>query len=249
MVDAWDPGHWDNIVNNTGTGSGDDQFAAAAAAAAAEVGTDAYGDYTVTLPSGAQWSVSTQAEVEFVTALTNQYAEQFGFDNISDLADLDKVVRNEFLLFRWESQLGSGVILEPTGPRPLSAGELDALAKRVENKSTENRQLKRQLQLDATSRSKTSGKGSPAAWFEGVLDAAERFGIHRNEQAALAIQLAMDLIGRAEFVQRASRTEQEIVGITETGVLEYIMGDFRDTFLKFAEKWEEEEQQYWVQDI
>lgn len=268
MVDAWDPEAWglddddepaapavastptpespqQPVPGPTRPAADDDLFdglTANAAAAALELDRD--DELAAILPSGDKWELQTRAEVEFATRLSSLYAEQFGFENISDIADVDQIVRNETLLFRWDRQTGSGV--GPTGA-PLKASEIDAINRLAQAKQTENRQLKRQLQVAASSRQ--SGKGSPAEWFELVLDSALAHEIHRHKHHDVMREACYDLIGRVQFVKQATADEQRMVGIDEDGLLDYLMGDFEARIISFDELYQEEEQSAWVDEL
>lgn len=198
------------------------------------------------LPSGAPILVLTRGEAEWVQRNAALYAEQFGFQNVSDLNDLDGIIRAELMLFRWELWQTRG---RDYHGRRLTGMELETYARLSKERQTEVRHQKKQLQLDATTRSKVSGKGSPAQWFDELLDAAHKMAIHRNMQAALAIELAMDLISRAQFIQKASPEEQRIVDITEANLVQFIVEEFAPRFMELDEKFQMEEQQYWVQAI
>src|SRR5690242_10182343 len=61
-----------------------------------------YRGIEVTLPSGATFLVANEGEKEYIEFSTSEYLDAFDFSSISDLRELDAIVRSEMLLWRWD---------------------------------------------------------------------------------------------------------------------------------------------------
>src|ERR1041385_1784058 len=66
---------------------------------------DAESGIPVELPSGAQFLVLNDDERVYVESRVNDYQSQLHLENVSDLAELDRVVGMELLCHRWASWL------------------------------------------------------------------------------------------------------------------------------------------------
>jgi hypothetical protein len=197
---------------------------------------------SVTMPSGALFPVSNQIEVDFLISRADRYQEQNRFHNISDLADLDRLLIQELLSFRWAYFLSTGT--DYHGEEINDA----QLRKSVNDYSVEIRRLKDQLGIDKTSRDRARGEDSVSEYVLRLGIRAREFGIHRDEQAAMVIELGQQLIALMTYYDNMDDVERREAGLTKDDFFEWIRTTFRTEFERLDIEFRKN-QKMWVRDI
>jgi len=197
----------------------------------------------VTLPSGHPFQVLNDDEAAYVDAQTALYTDQFRFESVSDLDDLDEVIRKELLIRRWGQFLAWGC--------DYGGGKIDTHQLRQSSKewSAELRQLKKSLGMDKLTRDKTSGKGSVAERFQSILERAKRFGIHRVNQLDRALELTNELIGLVQLHRNLSPEEQRELHVTPQDILDWIWDRYRPEYQEIDDHFRATEQRYWIREM
>jgi hypothetical protein len=170
--------------------------------------------FDVALPSGATIKVRTQDEADQMRRRTEMYEEQFSLDNVADLAELDRCVLFELDLLRISAWLSLG--------HDYDDGKIDEdkLRQRLREASAELRQVKKGLMVDRVAREKTTGKGSVPERWAAICDQARQFGLHRNNQAAKAHELAMQLISLMDLRTRTTAKEKRMLRCSDEDFIE-----------------------------
>lgn len=198
--------------------------------------------YDVALPSDAPFTVLTDDELAHFEYLVTGYQEGFALQHPSDVSDLDRIVILELLVYRWGRWQADG--------KDYDGNTVDVLTlqKQTKDYSTEIRQLKKGLGVDAISRQKASGKGSVAHYIEALLARAGAFGYLRNQQHAKALELINDIISLAEMSRNCLPDEQRRFGVTPEGIIDFILDVARSEYQAIDQHFQETQAQYWVRD-
>lgn len=199
-------------------------------------------EIAVTLPSGAPFIVLTDEERDYFEQLVAGYEEGFAFQHPSDVADLDKIIGFELMIHRWQAWLAANRQYDNEKIDPLD------LQKRCKENSTEVRQLKKSLGVDAISRNKASGKGSVPFFIEALVQRAEAFGIMRNDQFDKALELANELIGLADWSLNCTPEEQRKFGIDADGLRDWIVNVFKPEFQQIDLDFQQNQQRMWIRE-
>lgn len=197
----------------------------------------------VELPSGVIFKVWNQDEADYVTASTNGYMTAFDFSGHSDLRELDAIVRAEMLCNRWDQWLAAGVDYE--GARI----DIKLITAQLSGRLTELRQQKKALGIDKVTRDKTRGDGSPAQYLSNLLIRARAWGIHRNHQADLAMQLLNFIFGQATAWSNMSPDQRREMDLTAEDILTHVLNEYLPQWRELDDHFMTTEQTYWVADL
>jgi len=178
----------------------------------------------VTLPSGTKWLVLTTGEQKFVQRLTKAYTDTFKFTNISDVSGLDQIVQLEMLMHRIASQLAlghdylGGVLPDEGGMR-----------RQLQQLSAELRQLKDSLRLDRTSRTQDEDTET-IGYITMLLKRADVFGIKRDDETAMAIELMNEVLGKVQLYHNSTEEERKEMRCTPVDIVEWLHTKGREKF-------------------
>lgn len=170
----------------------------------------------VAMPSGAEFKVLTQDEADYLDDRVTRYMDTNKFVNISDLADIDRMLIFELLTFRYGLWLARG--------RDYfnETVESQSLRKTLIEMSGELRMIKTKLQIDKISRDRNRGADSVAVYLETLRRRAKEFGIHRDRQTAKAIELMNDIIAFLTVHDNADETEKRELHVTDNDFFEFL---------------------------
>jgi hypothetical protein len=193
----------------------------------------------VKLPSGAEWRVLTPGEVKYTRERVKLYTQTFKFSNVSDLADLDRVVALETLTHR----MSLFVSLErdyENGP----VGDIPGLRRQLGDLSNELRQLKKSLRLDKASRAQDD-QADVIMYLEQLRQRAKAFGIHRDEQLAVGLELVNQLIALVQLHLNATEQERKEMRCTQQDIVDWVWNDLRPKFEAVDERFRKTNQRMW----
>lgn len=197
----------------------------------------------VLLPSGAEFKVLTQSEVDYLEDRAERYLHDQKFVNVSDLQDIDRMLIFELLVYRiglWLSR-GRDYFDEPV--------DNQSLRKWLVEVSRELRQLKSTLGIDKTSRDRNRGTDSTAAYIENLRRRAKEFGIHREAQLAKALELANELMGLMTVNENADPQEQNELHVTDKDVMAWIRTVYVPEYTALDAHFRKHAQRFWVRDL
>ena len=162
-----------------------------------------------------EFEVLDDIEVKWWERALNGYLDQYKFDNIADLQDLDRLLRSELLSFRWgnwlarEADYDGNVIDEKVVRSSLM------------EKDRELRLLKKHMGMDRKGRIESESQ-STADYLSELKRRAKEFGVHRNHQVAKAIDLFMDLKTLVGLNERTDPQEQAELAVTEHDIIQWV---------------------------
>lgn len=201
----------------------------------------------VRLPSGLLQPVRNFAEQRHLASQVALYAEHNQLTNIADLSELDRLLILELMAYRFGNWLGRGKDYDDEEINEKVVND------QLGGLSTEIRLVKKNLGLDRPARERASGQGSVAHYWEQLRVRAQAFGIHRNEQAAKAIELAMQFISLVQVHDNcADQAEREKLHCTEEDFMKWVREVFTPEFMAIDEKFRTEgpmAQTYWIREM
>lgn len=193
----------------------------------------------VVLPSGAKFFVH-ETEVSYFNERVKKYQSDNHFTNMSDLQDLDRLVMEELLVWRW------GMWLSQKRDYWGEPVDENSWQKAVKDHSAEIRQLKKSLGLDKETRDKTKGEGSVDAYLNSLRARAKEFGVMRNEQASKAIELMMQVKALVTLYDNCDEQERAEQHITLEDFMEWLHTTAIPEFDIIDANFRATSQTYWI---
>jgi hypothetical protein len=197
----------------------------------------------VTLPSGAEFSVLTQAEVNYVNDRVQRYLADNHFVNVSDFQDVDRMLIMEVLCFRWATWISRQ---QDYFGDPIDES---ALRRSLNDYSQETRQLKKMLGIDKVARDKQKGEGSVAEYIENLRARAKEFGVMRETQLDKALELTQQLIALITLSDNCDQFEQRELHVTTNDVVDWIREVYIPEFQAVDAHFRQNSQRTWVRSM
>lgn len=199
------------------------------------------GGLIVRMPSGTSQPVMNFRELEYLEDRVAQYHEHNQLTNIADLAELDRLLVMELMAHRIGIWLGQG--------RDYQGEEINdrQLQDQLNSHSTEIRLVKKTLGLDRPARERAKGEGSTAHYWEQLRVRAMAFGVHRNEQAAKAVELAMQLTSLIQVHDNCADEKERVdLHCTLKDIMQWVRDVFIPEFALLDEEFRRTQQTYWI---
>lgn len=199
------------------------------------------GGVLVTSPSGAEIKLLTEGEAEYYNQVAARYLSDNIFTNVADIQELDRVLVMETMAYRWSKWL-----LEERD----YFGELvnvQELQKNINEYSKEIRLVKKALGIDKATRDKEHGE-TVADYLHNLRLRALEMGVVRNEQAAKAIELWMELVGKVTFHKNCTPEERMEFNGSADDVIAWIESKIPE-FDQIDEAFRATSQKYWIRKI
>ena len=196
--------------------------------------------YYAMSPSGFKVPLMTQTEVDFYNAIAQRYQEDNKFANISDLLELDRLLRLEISCFRWDHW-------NLTGTDYKGQPAMSNLQKNIQDASKEIREIKGGLGIDKKTRDKEKGD-TIAAFFDNLRLRAKEFGIHRDEQNARSITILKELQAKITLYKNSTNTERTEFNCHLDDIIQWC----EEMFVEFDEidrHYRENNQKYWIREF
>lgn len=191
--------------------------------------------------SGAFFTVANQKEADWFQENMDKYRDEYAFENVSDLQDLDRLLGLELLSYRYALWMLRGVDYEGL------LFEEKAVREHKSKIDTEIRLTKAHMGMDRKGRIE-SEQQSTADYLKGLLQRAKEFGVHRNNQVAKAIDLFEELSTKMGLLARTDEEEQHHLQVSEAQIIEWIrdvaIPEYREIDAAFRQ-----EQRYWLRDV
>jgi len=197
----------------------------------------------VRLPSGAEYKVLTQSEVNYVKKRVKDYTHAFKWDNTSDLQDVDRMIMFELLVYRY------GIWVSRRRDYVDDPVDENQLRKSMNELSGELRMLKKSLGIDRVSRDKERGDDSVPVYLEKLRQRAKEFGINRNNMMDKGLVLSQQLIALYQMHKNCDQQERVEQHCRTEDVIEWIGTVFIPQFQAVDETFRQTQQRYWVQDL
>ena len=193
----------------------------------------------VTLPSGALFYVH-ETEFQYFKDRARQYMDDNDFTNISDKQDIDRLLSAETLVHRWQLWLS---MQRDYWGQPIDENWIQ---RAVKDHSAELRQLKKTMGLDRETREKVRGENSVDNFIAQLRNRARHFGYMRNEQAAKAIELLMEIVALVQLHDNCNEKERIELNVTYEEIFRWLREEAFPKFEEIDQKFRATEQRMWI---
>lgn len=198
----------------------------------------------VALVSGRTVDVQTAEEKKWFEATRDRYLDETRFQDVTDQQDLDRLLIQELMLYRYTCWLASGSDYE------YALIEEDTLQRQVKLLSTEITNLKDSMGLSKKARDADANRGDFASYLANLKERARHFGIHREEQLTTALALMNEIMAVAGAYLRADDEERSKMGFENPEqVLSWIDGSARERYEAVDKHFRENDQKFWIRDL
>ena len=196
---------------------------------------------TVKGASGTEYQVLTEDEAEWWADSIQQYTDQYNFENIADLQDLDRLLAMELLSYRWAAWLirDSDYDGNSYDEKAVSANK-DKIEKSIVS-------LKAHLGIGRKNRVE-SEQQSVADYLQHLLQRAGEFGVHRDTQNAEILNWFMELRAKMGLMERSDDEERTHNKVHPEQILEWISEELIPAIDKIDDHFREN-QRYWIKDM
>lgn len=193
--------------------------------------------------SGAQFEVLSESEQSYWNHARDKYLDQYKFENVSDLQDLDKVLMGEVLSFRWGSWLISEGDYEGRSIEEIE----DKLKKQKRELDQETRILKEKMGLNRAHR-QDSEQQSVADYIETLLKRGKEFGVHRDHQIAKAIDLLHEIFTQVGLYYRTDEEERAHLRVRPEDIMKWLVEVAKPEYEAIDDAFRKN-QVLWIKDI
>ncbi len=174
-------------------------------------------------------------EADYLTERVRRYGEDNALINVADQQDLDRVLVLELLCHRWGTWLGQGYDYDH---RTIDDA---VLTRDLEKYNMRISAMKKTLGMDKPARDRQKGEGSVAHYLSQLPMRAKAFGIMRNEQAAKATELLMELIGIVTVYRNCGDDEErKELRVLPADILEWVWDIARPEIVEIDRKFRQE---------
>lgn len=206
----------------------------------------AKGKFTVVALDNQKLDLQTKEEKAFYEKAQSKYISENVFNAASDERALDRLVLMETLMFRWQSQLASGVDYDG---EDLNWSEQEALRKNIKEGAITISNAHQELGLSKVQREKDKAE-SPKAYLDNLLKRAKEFGVHREDSVDLIINLFMEYNAHVGAFTRANEYERKRLGFPdEASLITWWVEVGAPRFKDADDKWRASNQKYWRDQI
>jgi hypothetical protein len=193
--------------------------------------------------SGVEYTVINDEEKAYWNRALTRYVDQYRFDNIADLQDLDRVLVGETLCHRYGSWL-----IRDADYDGRSIEEIQAkLTKDKLDQEKETRLLKEKMGLNRAKRQDSDTQ----AMHEYLADLKKRgleFGVHRDGQIAKAIDLLHECFTQVGLYFRTDEEERAHLGVTPLEIMDWLNTSAREEFDAIDEAFRKN-QKLWIKEV
>lgn len=195
---------------------------------------------TVKTASNLELVVLTAGEKEFYERQSKTYLDEFGFTSPSDRADLDILLSQELMNYRWTQALITG---KDHAGEPVPLVLADQYRRNQNEAARSISQMKTSMGMTRAARD--ADKGSLQEYITGLLRSAKEFGTHREEQVILVLTLFNELSSIVGTFDRSNAVEKQKVGIeTHEDIVEWVRSIAIPRYKKLDQDWVDSTQKY-----
>lgn len=199
--------------------------------------------YRVSTLSGHSVELKSKDEAAFYKTAQKKYMKDFSFDVASDLRALDRLVFLETLVYRYQTYLGSGYDHEG---EEITSYDISDMRKALKDASTMAADVQRDLGLTVSQREKEKFE-SVGNYIENLRTAAKEFGIHRENQLGVALELLNHIFAQCGAYRRSNDHERKKLGYPDAeSLVKWIDEDLRAKYDEVDAHFRANKQRLWV---
>lgn len=195
----------------------------------------------VTGASGTTFKVMGDDEAQWFTLNMQRYLDQYAFENIADMQDLDRLLALELLSYRYAVWLIRGSDYEG------NLADEKAIRDHKEKMDREIRQIKEHMGMGRKNRLEED-RQSASDFLRDLLTRAKEFGVHRDEQIAKSIDVLSEIKKLVGLYERCDEEERVHLGVTPEQILQWL----RDVAIPEYDKVDEafrQNQKLWIREV
>lgn len=191
--------------------------------------------------SGSRFHLLNMEEGRWFELSLDRYMEQYHFDNIADLQDLDRLLGLELLSYRYANWL-------------LREADYDgnpfddkAIREHKDKLDKEIRGIKQHMGIGRKTRVESESQ-SVSDYLQDLLGRATEFGIHRDAQNAKILNLFMELKKLVGLYERTDEEERNELEVDLPDIFKWIKEVAIPEFEALDDHFREN-QRMWIKDI
>lgn len=191
--------------------------------------------------AGTQYHLLNMEEGRWFEMSLERYTEQYHFENIADLQDLDRLLGLELLSYRYANWL-------------LRESDYDgnpfddkAVREHKDKVDKEIRGIKQHMGVGRKTRVESESQ-SVSDYLQDLLGRATEFGVHRDEQNAKILNLFMELKKLIGLYQRTDEEERKELGVALEDIYVWIVDVAIPEFDRLDDHFRVN-QRMWIKDI
>ncbi len=192
--------------------------------------------------NGQTLQVMGDTEAKFYRGQQKRYLDENKFTAASDLADLDRLLFFELLVFRWTQWLSSGRDYDGW----LAPSAEEQLRKNLKETAPLISAIKNDLGLTKSQRDKEQAD-SVGAYLVELKRRAKEHGVRREKQLTAAICLTKELFSLVGTFDRSNQLERSKIGLESADdILDWIRNHMKPEFDSIDEHFRKNSQRFWV---
>lgn len=205
---------------------------------------DPFRSHPVKLVAGEEIVVLTEGEARWVNATRDHYLEQTKFTAATDLRDLDRLIVQEFMVYRYTQYLSSGKDYDGF---PIE-DEVD-LRRGIRDLSDQINKVKTAMGMTKAARDEAASSGDVAGFISNLLQRAKIFGVHRETQLTRALVLVNELSALVGAFDRSDAEERNKLGVSsEKDIVDWIRVTMLPEYREIDQHFRDNVQRYWRRD-
>jgi hypothetical protein len=204
------------------------------------------GALSVETLGGVIMAVQNRQEKAFYENIAKRYRAQYTMEDPSDIADMDRILTMELLVYRYSQMLGRG---EDSSGLSMGPRDTATIQKALTDTSVQLGKVKDAMGLSRSARD-AAAADDVASYLTQLLQRAKAFGIHRNDQANMGIALTKEVISVAGTWLRSNDMERSKTKFrTAEDVLQWIVDEVKPQMDQVDKDFRSSKQINWVGQI
>lgn len=195
--------------------------------------------------SGFEIEVMGRYEAKYFRDQMVKYLAENKFTAVTDLADLDRLLFLELMIFRWTGWLASGKDYDGI----LAPSQEDQIRKNIKEVGPQISTIKQDLGLTKSQRDKEAFE-SVGQYLVDLKARAKEHGVRREKQLTTAICLVKELFSLIGTYDRSNELERSKIGLeTDADILDWIRTHMKPEFDAVDEYFQQHQQKFWVRKV
>jgi hypothetical protein len=195
--------------------------------------------------SGFEIEVMGRSEAKYYRDQMTKYLAENKFSAVTDLADLDRLLFLELMIFRWTGWLSSGKDYDGY----LAPSQEDQVRKNIKEVGPQISTIKQDLGLTKSQRDKEAFE-SVGQYLVDLKARAKEHGVRREKQLTTAICLVKELFSLIGTYDRSNELERSKIGLeTPEDILDWIRMHMKPEFDAVDEYFQQHQQKFWVRKV
>ena len=195
--------------------------------------------------SGFEIEVMGRYEAKYFRDQMTKYLAENKFTAVTDLADLDRLLFLELMIFRWTGWLASGKDYDGI----LAPSQEDQIRKNIKEVGPQISTIKQDLGLTKSQRDKEAFE-SVGQYLVDLKARAKEHGVRREKQLTTAICLVKELFSLIGTYDRSNELERTKIGLeSPEDILDWIRNHMKPEFDEVDAYFRANQQKFWVRKV